>query len=206
MAATFDYYAGTTAKVYGYTIPGSARGTLLMFREPIGVCAAITPWSFPLLTLGWKVAPALAMGNTVAGKLGPISVSSREGSPIRIARAARTNRSTRPGGRGGRGARRVWGGDRLPGPGSFLTSAMFFDVQPGLRIARDEIFGPVATTMPFGFEEETVRAKGLHLRAPGVDPDPGRWPRPPGDRGVETGMLSINSSSSVHIEGLPSAG
>ncbi|HLB26046.1 MAG TPA: aldehyde dehydrogenase family protein, partial [Dehalococcoidia bacterium] len=68
VAATFDYYAGAVDKFHGQTIPGQARGTLLTFREPIGVCAAITPWNFPLVILGWKVAPALAMGNSVVVK------------------------------------------------------------------------------------------------------------------------------------------
>ena len=46
----------------------AARGTGLTFREPLGVCALITPWNFPLLITSWKVAPALAMGNTVVIK------------------------------------------------------------------------------------------------------------------------------------------
>jgi len=68
VATTFDYYAGAVDKVHGQTIPGNARGTLLTFREPIGVCAAIVPWNFPMVILGWKVAPALAMGNSVVAK------------------------------------------------------------------------------------------------------------------------------------------
>src|SRR3990170_265306 len=68
VAATFDYYAGAVDKFHGQTIPTQAQGTLLTFREPIGVCAAITPWNFPLVILGWKVAPALAMGNSVVAK------------------------------------------------------------------------------------------------------------------------------------------
>ena len=72
-AATFDFYAGAVDKFHGQTIPGDAEGTLLTFHEPIGVCAAIVPWNFPLLILSWKVAPALAMGNTVVAK--PASVT-----------------------------------------------------------------------------------------------------------------------------------
>ncbi len=68
VAATFDYYAGAVDKFHGQTIPTQARGTLLTFREPIGVCAAITPWNFPMVILAWKVAPALAMGNSVVVK------------------------------------------------------------------------------------------------------------------------------------------
>ena len=67
-AEVFDYYAGAVDKFTGQTIPGNAPGTLLTFREPIGVCTAVTPWNFPLLILSWKVAPALAMGNAVLAK------------------------------------------------------------------------------------------------------------------------------------------
>ena len=68
VAAAFDYYAGAVDKFGGRTIPSQAKGTLMTFREPIGVCAAITPWNFPMAILSWKVAPALAMGNSVVVK------------------------------------------------------------------------------------------------------------------------------------------
>jgi betaine-aldehyde dehydrogenase len=68
VATTFDFYAGAVDKIHGQTIPGNANGTLMTFREPIGVCAAITPWNFPMLILSWKTAPALAMGNSVVAK------------------------------------------------------------------------------------------------------------------------------------------
>jgi len=67
-ATTFDFYAGAVDKFHGQTIPGNADGTLMTFREPIGVCAAITPWNFPMLILSWKAAPALAMGNSIVVK------------------------------------------------------------------------------------------------------------------------------------------
>ena len=40
----------------------------MTFREPVGVVGVIIPWNFPLLILAWKVAPALAMGNTIVAK------------------------------------------------------------------------------------------------------------------------------------------
>ena len=67
-ANCFEYYAGAVNKIYGQTIPGAADGSLLTFREPLGVCALITPWNFPFLITSWKVAPALAMGNCVVIK------------------------------------------------------------------------------------------------------------------------------------------
>ena len=60
----FDYYAGAANKVYGQTIPVSKPGIDLTLREPIGVVGLIVPWNFPLLMAAWKVAPALAAGNT----------------------------------------------------------------------------------------------------------------------------------------------
>jgi len=64
-AECFQYYAGWADKIQGDTIP--VRGNFLTYtlREPVGVVAAIVPWNFPLLLTAWKVAPALACGNTV---------------------------------------------------------------------------------------------------------------------------------------------
>jgi len=64
-AECFQYYAGWADKIHGETIP--VRGEYLTYtlREPVGVVAAIVPWNFPLLLTAWKVAPALACGNTV---------------------------------------------------------------------------------------------------------------------------------------------
>jgi betaine-aldehyde dehydrogenase len=60
----FDYYAGAANKIFGQTIPVSKPGIDLTLREPIGVVGLIVPWNFPLLMASWKVAPALAAGNT----------------------------------------------------------------------------------------------------------------------------------------------
>jgi betaine-aldehyde dehydrogenase len=67
-ADCFEYYAGTTNKVGGQTIPGNPAGVLMTFREPVGVCGIIVPWNFPIAITSWKVAPALAMGNSVVLK------------------------------------------------------------------------------------------------------------------------------------------
>ncbi|BAU12137.1 aldehyde dehydrogenase [Leptolyngbya sp. NIES-3755] len=67
-ADCFDYYAGAINKVGGQTIPVAASGTCLTLREPIGVCGMIAPWNFPIAITSWKVAPALAMGNTIVLK------------------------------------------------------------------------------------------------------------------------------------------
>jgi len=67
-ANCFEYYAGTTNKIGGQTIPGAAPGVLMTFREPVGVCGIIVPWNFPIAITAWKASPALAMGNTVVLK------------------------------------------------------------------------------------------------------------------------------------------
>jgi aldehyde dehydrogenase (NAD+) len=69
-AECFEYYAGWPTKIAGETIPASAGGESLVYtlREPIGVCGQIIPWNFPLQMLAWKVAPALACGNTIVLK------------------------------------------------------------------------------------------------------------------------------------------
>jgi acyl-CoA reductase-like NAD-dependent aldehyde dehydrogenase len=61
----FEYYAGWADKVLGETIPVKGNHLAYTLREPVGVVAAIVPWNFPLLLAAWKVAPALACGNTV---------------------------------------------------------------------------------------------------------------------------------------------
>ena len=60
----FDYYAGAANKIFGQTIPVSKPGLDLTLREPIGGVGLIVPWNFPLYMASWKVAPALAAGNT----------------------------------------------------------------------------------------------------------------------------------------------
>jgi len=63
----FDYYAGAPERLLGDTIP-VAGGIDMTFREPLGVVGLITPWNFPLSIASWKVAPALAAGNTIVLK------------------------------------------------------------------------------------------------------------------------------------------
>ncbi len=68
VAEVFQYYAGWADKVHGEVIPVSGKALDYTLREPLGVVAAIVPWNFPLLLASWKIAPALAMGNTVIVK------------------------------------------------------------------------------------------------------------------------------------------
>ena len=68
-AAIFRYFAGQTIEPDGETYPSASASTFLYARrEPVGVVAAITPWNFPIAIPAWKLAPALAYGNTVVWK------------------------------------------------------------------------------------------------------------------------------------------
>ena len=70
-AACFTYYAGLITKPQGgsYDV-GDGFGPMHSYtvHEPVGVCAQITPWNYPLLMSVWKLAPALAAGNCVVFK------------------------------------------------------------------------------------------------------------------------------------------
>ena len=67
VVATYRYYAGAPERLLGQTIPVPG-GVDMTFREPLGVVGLIVPWNFPLVIASWKVAPALAAGNTVVLK------------------------------------------------------------------------------------------------------------------------------------------
>lgn len=63
-ANCFRYYAGLITKPNGQTVNVPAASVSMVVREPIGVCGQIVPWNYPLLMAAWKLAPALAAGNT----------------------------------------------------------------------------------------------------------------------------------------------
>ena len=67
VAETFHYYAGAPERLLGDTIPVTG-GVDVTFREPLGVVGLIVPWNFPLTISSWKMAPALAAGNTLVLK------------------------------------------------------------------------------------------------------------------------------------------
>jgi betaine-aldehyde dehydrogenase len=68
VANVFEYWGGAANKITGETIPIAPPGLDVTLREPVGVCALITPWNFPAVIASWKIAPALACGNTVIVK------------------------------------------------------------------------------------------------------------------------------------------
>ncbi|MFL5733309.1 MAG: aldehyde dehydrogenase family protein [Chloroflexia bacterium] len=61
----FEFFAGAATKIMGRTIPVPNAFLNYTLREPVGVCALIVPWNYPIMMAAWKLAPALAAGNTV---------------------------------------------------------------------------------------------------------------------------------------------
>lgn len=67
-ATTLRWYAEAIDKIYDEIAPTGAETLALIHREPLGVIGAIAPWNFPLMIGAWKIAPALAAGNSVVVK------------------------------------------------------------------------------------------------------------------------------------------
>lgn len=71
-ASCFDFYAELGRVERGRVVPSGEEGQLnLVVKEPYGAITAIVPWNYPILLLAWKLAPALAAGNTVVVKPSP---------------------------------------------------------------------------------------------------------------------------------------
>ncbi|HEY5625589.1 MAG TPA: aldehyde dehydrogenase family protein [Dehalococcoidia bacterium] len=64
----FEYYAGWADKLHGETVPVRAPAFTYLVRQPVGVVGQIIPWNFPVMMAAWKLAPALACGNTTVLK------------------------------------------------------------------------------------------------------------------------------------------
>ena len=71
-ADNFHYFAEMCVRVDGHTYPTATHLNYTLFH-PVGVCALISPWNVPFMTATWKVAPALAFGNTAVLKMSELS-------------------------------------------------------------------------------------------------------------------------------------
>ncbi len=337
VANVFEYWGGAANKIFGETIPIVPPGLDVTLREPVGVCVLITPWNFPSAIGSWKIAPALACGNTAIVKPasqtplttlalaeilyesglpegtfsvlpGPGSTtasalisdprvdkisftgSTEVGTKVMQAAAENIARvSLELGGKSANvvfadadldvcieksvwsvfdnagqdccarsrafvqrpiydeflerfakrtesivvgepleestemgplisagqrqtsldyiqigieeGARKLVGGEVPESPGFYLRPSVLADVDNRWRVAREEIFGPVACVIPFGTEDEAIAMANdtpYGLSGSIWTQNLGRAIRVA--KAIRTGVLSVNSSSSVHTE------
>src|SRR5204863_393681 len=209
VAEVFHYYAGAVDKHFGETIP-VAGGVDMTFREPLGVVGLIVPWNFPIAISSWKLGPALACGNTVVLKpaeLTPLSV-------VRLAELALEadipegvfNVVVGPGSVVGQRlvehrdvAKIGFTGSTEAGSGYWFPCTLVEATNED-RIAREEVFGPVAAVIPFEDEADAVRIANdtpYGLSGSVWTENGARALRVA--RALESGVVSVNSNTSVRV-------
>jgi betaine-aldehyde dehydrogenase len=142
-----------------------------------------------------------AMAEAARGrKIGePLDPATEMGPLVSAAQRERTEKYLAAG--RSEGARFICGGERLDRPGYFLTPAILADGRPGMSVVEEEVFGPLVVVLPFDSEEEAIElANGTLYGLSGSlwTNDLKRGLRVA--RAIRTGVLSVNSSSSVHLQ------
>src|SRR5438132_1402907 len=174
-----EWFAEEAKRIYGDVIPtvGNDR-RLVVIKEPVGVCAAITPWNFPSSMITRKVSPALAAGCTVIIK----PAQATPYSALALAKLAEKVRALKvgPGTESGvaqgplinadalakveehvadataHGARVAVGGKRHALGGTFYEPTILTEVTPEMKVFREETFGPVAPLFRFSSDAEVI--------------------------------------------------
>ncbi|MET2610485.1 aldehyde dehydrogenase family protein [Klebsiella pneumoniae] len=181
-AASFiEWFAEQGKRANGEIIPSpGADKRLMVIRQGVGVCAAITPWNFPAAMITRKAGPALAAGCTMVikpanetpftalamaelanqagipqGVINVVTGQSREIGAVFTADAGRKVQSLLDDAMS-RGATLLTGGKAHPLGGNFFTPTVIGDVQPGSLLLQEEIFGPVAALVKFDDEQQVI--------------------------------------------------
>jgi acyl-CoA reductase-like NAD-dependent aldehyde dehydrogenase len=181
-AASFvEFNAEEAKRIYGETVPSPfPKSKIIVQKQPIGVCAAITPWNFPAAMITRKCSPGLAAGYTFVVKPAPDT-------PL-TAFALVTDAKTK-------GARVVTGGGRHALGATFYTPTVLTGATIEMTLSHEEIFGPVAAIYRFESEEEVVRlanATPYGLAAYFYTKDISRTFRVADE--IEAGMIGINAA------------
>ena len=201
----FQWHAEAADKIYDEVAPTGGRDLAMIRRVPLGVVGAVVPWNFPLDMATWKLAPALAAGNSVVLKpaeQSPLSalrlaeLAAQAGLPDGVLNVV-PGFGEEAGEALGRHAdvdclvfAGSTGGGRLTlrGSDAFIEPTVFADVPRDAVIAREEIFGPVLAVQSFRDADEAVAIAnelGLRARRLGLDARPhsgARRLRPAGRR------------------------
>src|SRR5260221_152392 len=214
VARCFHYFSGWATKLAGDTTAVNPGWFTYTLREPVGVVGAIIPWNFPMIMVGWKVAPALAAGPNIvfadadldaalrgatlgifygkgevcaagsrllvekpiydefvaklaerAKKLvpsDPLDPKSRLGSLVSKAQMEKVLGYVEAGVK--EGAQLVAGGKAQPvnGKGAFVQATVLAGVDNRMKVAQEEIFGPVLAVIPFdGVDDAVAKANDV---------------------------------------------
>ncbi|CRK15718.1 hypothetical protein BN1723_010768 [Verticillium longisporum] len=183
MAQVFRYYAGWADKIAGQSFSEDNGFAKIVRYEPLGVCASLASYNATFLYIGWKLAPALAAGNTIcvaasrvliqesiATKFiqaikevferardgmgsSPLELSTQHGPVVDKSQFDRIMGYIE---KGKQSAELVTGGNRKGSKGCFIEPTLFVNPTSDSPIWKEEIFGPVLTVKTFKTEKEAI--------------------------------------------------